>query len=166
MMDTEMRSTRILTADQQELIARLDCPLRWNAACPEQELQRWLHFAWYAVAQKYQVDREVDFLVSNEDFRPDIIEITELDCGETRTALINVRRWYVDAVREYLTSFTRLFTIRAASPAIYGRHYSKNELSRDEVNVASARFGKTILNSHVSVEIQQDLFFGRPSTNW
>ena len=140
-----------MTAEQRELIARLSCPLRWDAACQEQELQGWLHFAWYAVAQRKQIDREVKCLVSNEDFCPNIIEISELDNDKTQTMLINVRRWYVDAAKEYLNSFARLFTIRPANPTIYEKHYSKTKLSRDEVNIASARSGKSILNSHVSV---------------
>lgn len=149
-----------MSEEQQSLIGSLECPLRWLGACPEHEVRLWFHFAWYAVARRNQIDNEVSFLISCDDFCPDIDNVLDLDDEEVSVYLERVRTWYPNAAREYLGRYARLFSMRAANKKIYGKHYTKKKVSLAALRRESRRSPGSLMRSSMSVELQGRLFWG------
>ncbi len=149
----------IKTAERRELGWRLSCPIHWDALCNEIDLRIWLHFAWYAVGVRHQVDREVSSLFPNENCVLSEDLVAELDDGEVATTLHNVRRWHKAAQGEYEDFFRRLTSMRVVGPKTYKKHYSRQAQSAEGVAHASSSRRASVLSPHVTTHVQMCLFW-------
>ncbi len=132
--------------ERTELEQLLTCPLNWSAVCDEIELVRWLQFAWYATACKYQVDGEIQRLISYDDFAPSTSELDFLEEHlELRTELINVRERHTDAKEECLKNYQNLHRQRALRRDEYPKHYPNPSWTLEKVCAESVKRGDAVL---------------------
>jgi hypothetical protein len=146
--------------ERTELQQLLTCPLDWPAVCDEIELVHWLRFAWYAVAHRYQVDGEVQGLISYDEFAPSPSELELLDeHSDLGPELINVRTWHAKAVEEYLARYQNLHRQRALGRAEYSKHYPNPGWTLEEVCAESKKRGQAVLLPALDEATQEKLLW-------
>lgn len=129
-----------------ELERLLTCPLDWPAVCDEIEFVHWLQFAWYAVAHRYQVDGEVQRLISYDDFAPFLSELELQDeHSDLGPELVNVRTWHDKAVEKYFARYLNLHRQRALGRAEYSKHYPNPGWTLEDVCAESKNRGQAVL---------------------
>lgn len=76
-------------------------------------MAEWLYFGWYATCHRYQVDQEVSFNFSYENFKVSEGKVAALDDTEIAVGLHNVNEWIEEARSDYLSFFRRFALITA-----------------------------------------------------
>jgi hypothetical protein len=146
--------------ERTELEQLLTCPLNWSTVCDEIELVHWLQFAWYAIAHRYQVDGEVQVLVSYDDFAPSVPELDLLDeHSDLRSELLNVRTWHAKAKEEYLMHYQNLHRQRALRRDEYPKHYPNLTWTLKQVVAESKKRGDAVLLPAVDETTQGKLLW-------
>lgn len=149
----------ILDMSYQPLLELLSCPINWEVVCPEPEMAEWLYFGWYATCHRYQVDREVSFNFSYENFKVSEGKVAALDDTEIAVALHNVKKWIEEARSDYLSFFRRFALITAVGAETYSKHYSAQAISSSTVANKSAKRGASVLLPYITTVLQERLMW-------
>lgn len=139
------------------LVTELSCPIDWRKYPVEPELGQWLDFLWFAQCHPHQVDGEVSSLFHYDDWRISGDELELLSAHEIQAALNNVRRWVMPIRATYIVFSRRFTALRAASKAVYAKHYAPPQSSISDLCTLSLQRSASVLVSQATPAVQTSL---------